>query len=116
MTLLTRKIDAMKTSISVRDLSKNFQDTIAIAREIGVPNVWIDSLYIIQDSPNKADWEKESAGMGLVYAHAVCTASATDSADSRGDSFYTKRQFKRPSTCVLGGKRFMGGTHPLSLT
>lgn len=108
MTLLTRNIDTMKTSISVRDLSKNFQDTITIARGIGVPYVWIDSLCIIQDSPNKIDWEKESVRMGLVYAHAVCTVSATASADSRGGCFYTKRKFKHPSTCVLGRKRFYG--------
>ena len=108
MTLLTRNIDAMKTSISDRDLSKNFQDTIATARGIVLPYVSIDWLCIIQDSPNKIDWEKESVRMGLVYTHSVCVVSAIASADSRGGCFYTKRKFKRPSTCVLGRKRVYG--------
>ena len=91
--LLNADLNAMKSSISITDLSKTFQDAIIITRGMEVPYIWIDSLCILQDSdgPGPEDWRKEANRMGLVYAHAVCVISATASADSEQGCFYDKK-------------------------
>jgi hypothetical protein len=42
-------LTAMLESIEFESLPKTFQDAITVARKLGVPYVWIDSLCIIQD-------------------------------------------------------------------
>ncbi|PVH70366.1 HET-domain-containing protein, partial [Cadophora sp. DSE1049] len=91
--LLQETFDGMKQSITVADLSANFRDAISITRKLGVPYLWIDSLCIIQNSPGNKDWFKESQTMGLVYARAICTISATASRDSEGGCFLNKESF-----------------------
>lgn len=58
---LTTNIDRILLS----DLPPNFQDAIMITKELGYQYLWIDSLCIIQDSPE--DWRAESVKMGSVY-------------------------------------------------
>ena len=53
------------------ELSKTFQDSLAITRCLGLRYIWIDSLCIIQDS--EEDFEIECAKMGQVYLNAFCT-------------------------------------------
>ena len=54
-----------------------FQQTILLARKLGVDYVWIDSLCIIQDSVS--DWELESAQMCDYYENAYLTISTATS-------------------------------------
>jgi hypothetical protein len=70
-------IAQMKASISWEGLSKVFQDAIAVARQLGLQWIWVDSLCIIQDS--KADWEIESSKMCNYYENAYITISASSS-------------------------------------
>jgi hypothetical protein len=99
--LCQNELEAMKSSIPINDLPKNFQDAIRITRGIGVHFLWIDSLCIIQDSLDDVDWKREASRMGLVYAHAICVISATASASSEDGCFY-KRQKPPPSPmCVM---------------
>ncbi|RYP62745.1 hypothetical protein DL771_009590 [Monosporascus sp. 5C6A] len=56
------------------DLCQTFQDAVRVAREIGIPYLWIDSLCIIQDDSD--DWEHESAIMGEIYMNSVVTFAA----------------------------------------
>ncbi|RYP10336.1 hypothetical protein DL765_008146 [Monosporascus sp. GIB2] len=56
------------------DLCQTFQDAVRVAREIGIPYLWIDSLCIIQDDSD--DWESESAIMGEIYMNSVITFAA----------------------------------------
>jgi hypothetical protein len=50
-------------------LPRLFQDAILITRRIGYRYLWIDSLCIVQDSPN--DWRQEMTRMGSIYKHCV---------------------------------------------
>ncbi|RYP37566.1 hypothetical protein DL767_002874 [Monosporascus sp. MG133] len=75
------------------DLCQTFQDAVKVAREIGIPYLWIDSLCIIQDDSD--DWERESAIMGEIYmnsvitfaAHSFAPSSAADDDCGGGDGF-----------------------------
>lgn len=51
--------------ISLQDLPKTFREAVIITRRLGFNYLWIDSLCIIQDSPE--DWKTESALMSTVY-------------------------------------------------
>ena len=58
---------------SVGNLSQTFLDAVAVARGLGIPYVWIDSLCIVQGS---TDWDKEKGHMGRYYQHSLFTISA----------------------------------------
>ncbi|KAK8034043.1 hypothetical protein PG993_009038 [Apiospora rasikravindrae] len=60
------------------DLSPTQRDTVALARALSVPYVWIDALCIRQG--DRADWEAEAATMGQVYSGAYLTVCAVSSA------------------------------------
>jgi hypothetical protein len=101
-TQLTEKnLEEMKHSISADKLPKNFQDAISITRRLGAQYLWIDSLCIIQDSHE--DWVRESAKLGLLYANAICTISATASRNSSGGCFLSRDPFM--SDCILRSKQ-----------
>lgn len=87
--LTTRdSIATMKAGIDVSSLPQTFRDAIMVSRELGIQYLWIDSLCICQDDP--ADWERESAKMAQVYAHACFSIAATRSqSDTTG--FLTPR-------------------------
>ncbi|KAI1743163.1 heterokaryon incompatibility protein-domain-containing protein [Xylaria scruposa] len=61
--------------IEMGSLPKTFQDAIHITRGLGVLQLWIDSLCIIQD--DKDDWNRESQLMEQVFSSAYCTLAAT---------------------------------------
>ncbi|UPK91972.1 hypothetical protein LCI18_002907 [Fusarium solani-melongenae] len=62
------------------DLPKTFLDAIKVARVLGIPYLWIDSLCIIQDSAE--DWQHEASRMAQVYANAYVTIFADAAPDS----------------------------------
>ncbi|KAF8454835.1 heterokaryon incompatibility protein-domain-containing protein, partial [Kalaharituber pfeilii] len=103
MRLLVENYTAMKNSITVADLPQTFQDAISITRGIGIQYLWIDSLCILQDAPD--DWTRESATMGLVYANAICTVSATAANNSEKGCFFPKKQFFDDPSCILRRQR-----------
>jgi len=59
-------LDAMPTK---------YRDAIRIARVLGLRYIWIDSLCIIQDSPE--DWKTEALKMAAVYGCSACNISYT---------------------------------------
>ncbi|KAL3419337.1 hypothetical protein PVAG01_09559 [Phlyctema vagabunda] len=59
----------MTNRIDFDELPKTFREAICFARNLEIEYLWIDSLYIIQDSIQ--DWEDESAQMGSVYRNAL---------------------------------------------
>ncbi|KAL8721178.1 MAG: hypothetical protein Q9181_007763 [Wetmoreana brouardii] len=73
--------------IKFDDLPQTFKDAVNTTRSLGIPYLWIDSLCIIQDSPE--DWAEEASKMANVYAGALCTLSALSSKDSTGGFFRT---------------------------
>ncbi|CZR61871.1 uncharacterized protein PAC_11768 [Phialocephala subalpina] len=69
-------------SIDPSLLSKTVFDAVAITRGLGLRFLWVDTLCIIQDSPE--DWKSESASMDLVYRNAVATIATSSAKDGRG--------------------------------
>ena len=84
------KLTAEQSSptIPINELPQTYKDAISVAKFLGIPYLWIDSLCIRQDS--KEDWEKEAAVMNKVYENAFCNIAATASRDSHGGLFYER--------------------------
>jgi hypothetical protein len=66
-------------NIPLDSLTKMFQDAIAMTRELGVRYIWIDSLCIIQNSPE--DWATESSKLPDIYYNAYVTIAASDASN-----------------------------------
>ena len=66
-------------------LPKTFRDAVILARALEIPYLWIDSLCIIQDSPD--DWAKEAAKMADVYAKSRVCIVAEGAEDCTGGLF-----------------------------
>lgn len=77
-----------KDKIEMSTLNRTFQDAITVTKALGVGYLWIDSLCIIQDSPD--DWESQSAMMSFVYNNAFINISAT-SANNGNEGFLRER-------------------------
>jgi hypothetical protein len=60
-----------RSGIRYQDLDLAYQDTVHIMRRLRIRYLWIDSLCIVQDSPN--DWETESKRMVTIYNKAIFT-------------------------------------------
>ena len=61
--------------IPMEGLAQTFIDAMRITRELGYQYIWIDSLCIMQDSPE--DWEREAQTMADVYGNSVLTIFAS---------------------------------------
>ncbi|CAJ0538700.1 Ff.00g066840.m01.CDS01 [Fusarium sp. VM40] len=105
--MLTQQNQAdLRLGLSVQKLSRTFQDTILVARQIGVRFLWIDRLCIIQDGDDGRDWAAESIRMGLIYQHGYCNISADSASDTQGLFFDRDLDFFRQvriSTRDVGG-------------
>ncbi|RKK88459.1 hypothetical protein BFJ69_g314 [Fusarium oxysporum] len=75
--LLNSNLEEFRRSAPISRLPKTFKEAITVARRLSIKYLWIDSLCIIQDSPE--DWARESLQMHQVYANSACTISATAS-------------------------------------
>ena len=75
----TATLESRINGIAIDSLSPLFRDAVTVTRRLGLTYLWIDSLCILQGSPE--DWEQESATMGDVYARAKIVISAIASED-----------------------------------
>lgn len=57
------------------DLPQTILDAVILTRKLGLQNLWVDAICIIQG--NQKDWASESAIMNEVYANATITIAAT---------------------------------------
>ncbi|KAI0152174.1 HET-domain-containing protein [Hypoxylon sp. NC0597] len=96
--LKDENIRSLLESVDETALAATQRECIAIARQLGIRYVWIDSLCIIQG--NLADWECESKGMAQVYGNATLTVIAARSADSRL-GFVTNKLEQAAPPCAL---------------
>ncbi|OCK72924.1 hypothetical protein K432DRAFT_260581, partial [Lepidopterella palustris CBS 459.81] len=71
--------------IELATMPLTFRHSILVARHLRIPYLWIDSLCVLQDSPE--DWEVESAEMASIYQGAALTISASHGADSSAGCF-----------------------------
>ncbi|PMD17228.1 HET-domain-containing protein, partial [Hyaloscypha hepaticicola] len=85
LTLTTNNLENSRQRISLEDLTRVFQDAIHVTRFMGIDYIWIDSLCIIQDSPE--DWAKESLLMEDVYSNSYCNIAATHASSGEDGCF-----------------------------
>ncbi|KAI0145545.1 heterokaryon incompatibility protein-domain-containing protein [Xylariaceae sp. FL1272] len=74
-TTTQQNLDEHKNGIDFSKIPLTQREAILCALYLGIRYLWIDSLCIIQDSPE--DWEREAAMMSTVYSNAVLTLAAT---------------------------------------
>jgi hypothetical protein len=79
--LLSSTINDFRRGSPIDSLPRTFRDAITVTRHFSVRYLKVDSLCIIQDSPD--DWARESVRMHEVYPTSSCNiaASASDSPD-----------------------------------
>jgi hypothetical protein len=106
MIMLTKQtLESFKKMISPETLPQTFRDAMHVARFVGTPYLWIDSLCIIQDS--KEDWQREALRMWEVYAFAFLNISTTASRSS-SEGLFRIRHKTQVSPCVVD----VGPGHP----
>ena len=91
--LRTDNIEEMRRRVLEPAISKTFREAMLVVKALGERYIWIDSLCIIQDSPNRSDWFEESAKMHAIYANAFCNISATGAFDGRDGCFFDRYPF-----------------------
>lgn len=87
--LLKSTIETFRAGLPISALPQTFQDAITVARRFKIRHMWIDSLCIIQDSPE--DWSTESQTMHKVYAASALTLSATACSSPTSSLFRTRQ-------------------------
>ncbi|KAK8098544.1 heterokaryon incompatibility protein-domain-containing protein [Apiospora kogelbergensis] len=88
LTTTNRTVSLNKGLIQFEALPRTFRDAVEVTRALGLRYVWIDSLCIIQDSPD--DWHQEAPRMAKIYSNAYVTIVAT-SAKSANDGFLERK-------------------------
>jgi hypothetical protein len=81
-------------NISHEALPQTFQDAVSFTRKLEIPFLWIDSFCIIQQEPEKLDWQEQSADMANIYRNAYITLAAAVSTKPRGGC-YTREDSPR---------------------
>jgi len=89
ITSATTSIEAHKTGITIESLPQVFLDAIRIARDLGLQYSWINSLCVLQDSPE--DWQLEASRMAQVYSNSYITLAASRSPNPH-QGFLTPRR------------------------
>lgn len=89
LTLTQDSLSQFKQSIPVSHPKFNpcFLNALRFAFGLGFQYIWIDSLCIIQKTPNDKDWKLEFPKMGDVYRNAVCNLAATAFKDGKQGIF-----------------------------
>lgn len=82
ITLTQSTLAKFRKNIPSESLTATFRDAILVTRNLGLRFIWIDSLCIIQDSPEMDDWCREAPTMKDVYSNAYFVLAAVGSWDS----------------------------------
>ncbi|KAF8854964.1 HET-domain-containing protein [Acephala macrosclerotiorum] len=85
----SENLNRWKQRIPTSALSKTFADAIEIVRSLQQRYLWIDSLCIIQDSPE--DWAFESSRMSDIYSNSTINIAAV-AAETSEESCLRERQ------------------------
>lgn len=83
--LLHENIQAWRSNIPWRVLSKTFQEAIKVTEQLGFSYLWTDALCIIQNS--EEDWNREAVLMTDVYSNSSLNIAADASVDGEGGLF-----------------------------
>ncbi|CAI6339188.1 unnamed protein product [Periconia digitata] len=88
----TDNIDARMKHIG-SSLPRTFQNVIHFVRLLGHRLLWIDSLCIIQDGDDGADWRKKAVKMGEYYQYSLLTIGVICPPDSDDGCFPQRYPF-----------------------
>lgn len=80
---------AFQATISLHSLPATFRDAVLVTRKLGLRYLWIDSLCIIQDSPE--DRRREISRMSKIYESGCLNISALGASDSHSGLFFRRR-------------------------
>ncbi|PMD32231.1 HET-domain-containing protein [Hyaloscypha variabilis F] len=90
-TRLTKStFESFRKRIPPEALTKTFKNAIFIAQYFGFRFLWIDSLFILQDSME--DWSKESTLMSEVYGECDLNIAATSAKDGSEGCFFPRER------------------------
>lgn len=106
MKLTTDNYDEMIRGVPSSQLPQLYQDALYVTRSLGVRYLWTDSLCIIQEGDNLADWNHEVTLMSKVYSRSLCNISASDAPDATHSLFNTRDTdtcFPETIECALKG-------------
>ncbi|KXH66405.1 hypothetical protein CSAL01_10764 [Colletotrichum salicis] len=96
--LTSDTLPAFRNYTATENLPKTLRGTITFAHHLNIRHIWIDSLYILQDSP--LDWKKESFRMDHVYSNSTCNIVAAHSEGSDGGLFAVRDPYVLESFVV----------------
>jgi hypothetical protein len=85
----TANIEMLKKSLPIELLPATFRDAITATRNLGFRFLWIDSLCILQDSPE--DWQANCSLMSTIYENSIVTIGALWVKDS-SDGLFADRE------------------------
>ena len=92
-------VEELEAGIDVSKLPATFQDAIFLTRHLGLRYLWIDSLCIIQNSPQ--DWLREAASMPNIYRNSHITIAAAATENSTGGIFIDRSWLPISKPCKL---------------
>lgn len=69
-----RRLIQYMGGICIADLPQTIRDAVTVCRELHIPNLWVDSLCIVQD--DMMDMTRELPLMAEIYRHSLVTISA----------------------------------------
>ncbi|OJJ78195.1 hypothetical protein ASPBRDRAFT_257975 [Aspergillus brasiliensis CBS 101740] len=91
LTTTSENIQAHFQAIAFSALPRTIQDAITVCRNLNIPNIWVDSLCIVQD--DRLAWLQDASTMHDIYYNSYLTISVME-----------------PNSCKLGflGKQRFG--------
>lgn len=94
----SQNLEWRQKSISLEDMPPTFRDAIIATRRLGQRYLWIDFLYILQDS--RKDWAEESVRMGGYYKFGTLTIAPDTASDDHQGFLATLRPHQTTSKPV----------------
>ena len=99
MKLTLNNRHALRLGVPLTELTRTFQEAIKTTASLGYSFIWVDSLCIIQESPE--DWKHESITMRDIYGNSSLTIVASAAWNGKEGLFRPQDPLSN-HPCVLG--------------
>jgi Heterokaryon incompatibility protein (HET) len=80
-------IASMLTGIPLEVLPQTIKEAVQVTKHLGIDNLWVDSLCIIQDS--QEDWIQQAALMCDIYTNATLVLAVHSGSDANSGCLHT---------------------------
>ncbi|KAF2215917.1 hypothetical protein CERZMDRAFT_35063, partial [Cercospora zeae-maydis SCOH1-5] len=89
LTLLSKEtLPRFREEIPIQNLKTSVRNAMHVAKRLGVPYLWVDSLCIVQDDPDELG--SEIMAMNQVYGNSFCNLSAASEKNSATGLFFER--------------------------